>query len=154
MLCALRLTNIRFVQCFSLSSLNCEFVRLCVSFRYAYFASQTSGLCNACTSVLFGILHACVFMFCVLRLTNISFVQCFSLGSLLSLHAYIGHVLLCVFFDLQGFAALPVVFIPLDLLVSCIYFYVLIFADSLFLVLFASSLAFYCFLFYCCFSST
>ena len=28
----------------------------------------------------------------------------------------------------------------MDLLVSCIYFYVLIFADSLFLVLFASSL--------------
>ena len=33
----------------------CEFARLCVSFRYAYFASQTSGLCSACTLVPFGI---------------------------------------------------------------------------------------------------
>ena len=57
-----------------------KFVRLCVSFRYAYFASQTSGLCSACTSVPFGILHACVFMFCVLRLANTGFVECFSLG--------------------------------------------------------------------------
>ena len=54
-----------------------KFVRLCVSFRYAYFASQTSGLCSACTSVPFRILHACVFMFCVLRLANTGFVQCF-----------------------------------------------------------------------------
>ena len=36
--------------------------RLCVSFRYAYSASQTSGLCSACTSVPFGILRACVFV--------------------------------------------------------------------------------------------
>ena len=73
-----------------------EFVRLYVSFCYAYFASQTSGLCSACTSVSFGILHPCVFMFCVLCLTNIGFVQCFSLGSLLkSLYAFVCHVLLC-----------------------------------------------------------
>ena len=75
----------------------CEFVRLCVSFRYAYFASQTSGLCSACTSVPFGILHACAFMFCVLCLTNIGFVQCFSLGSLLKSLYAVSHVLFCVF---------------------------------------------------------
>ena len=104
-----------------------KFVPLCVLFRYAYFTLQTSGLCSACTSVLFGILHACVFMFCVLRhkhrvcavlfprlllsfyacvchvllcvlcLTNIGFVQCFSLASLLkSLYAYVCRALLCV----------------------------------------------------------
>ena len=78
LLCALRLTSIGFVHCFSLGSLNCEFVRLCVSFRYSYFASQTSGLCSACTSVPFGILHACVFMFCVLRLAYTGFAKCFS----------------------------------------------------------------------------
>ena len=102
----------------------CEFVRLCVSFRYAYFASQTSGLCSACSSVPFGILHACVFyvlralprkhrlfprpllslyacvcyvLLCVLCLANIWFVQCFSLGFLFkSLYAYVCHFLLCV----------------------------------------------------------
>ena len=39
-----------------------KFVRLC----YAHSASQTSGLCNACTSVPFGILHACVLCFACL----------------------------------------------------------------------------------------
>ena len=103
-----------------------KFVPLCVLFRYAYFTLQTSGLCSACTSVLFGILHACVFMFCVLRhkhrvcavlfprlllsfyayvcrallcvlcLTNIGFVKCLSLGPLLSLYVYLCHVMLCV----------------------------------------------------------
>ena len=79
MLCVLRLTNIGFVQCFC-PRFPIEFVRLCVAFCYTYFASQTSGLCSACTSVPFGILHACVFMSCVLRLANTRFVQCFSLG--------------------------------------------------------------------------
>ena len=51
-----------------------------LKYLFRYFASQTSGLCSACTSVLFGILHACVFMFCVLCLANTGFVQCFSLG--------------------------------------------------------------------------
>ena len=63
-----------------LPSVPFEFVRVCVAFCYTYFASQTSGLCSACTSVPFGILHACVFMSCVLRLANTRFVQCFSLG--------------------------------------------------------------------------
>ena len=49
--------------------------------------------------------YVCHVMLRVLRLTNISFVQCFSLGSLLSFHSYIGHVLLWVFFDLHSFAA-------------------------------------------------
>ena len=79
MLCVLRLTNIGFVQCFC-PRFPIEFVRVCVAFCYTYFASQTSGLCSACTSVPFGILHACVFMSCVLRLANTRFVQCFSLG--------------------------------------------------------------------------
>ena len=56
----LRLTNIGFVQCFSLGPpfevCTLMFVMLC----YAYFASQTSGLCSA-----------------------------FALGSLLSLYAYV-----------------------------------------------------------------
>ena len=73
-----------------------EFARLCVSFCYANFASQTSGLRSACTSVPFGISHACVFTFCVLRLANTGFVQCFSLRPLLSLYACVCHVLLCV----------------------------------------------------------
>ena len=83
------------MHCFSLDSLNCEFVRLCVSFRYAYFASQTSGLCSACTSVPFGILHACVFMFCVLRLAYTGFAQFFSPRPLLSLYACVCHIMLC-----------------------------------------------------------
>ena len=57
--CVLRLTNIGFVQCFSLGPL------------WSLYAC------------------VCRVMLCVLRLTNIGFVQCFSLGSLLSLHAYV-----------------------------------------------------------------
>ena len=62
---------------------------------YAYFPSQTSGLCSAFPSAPLLSLYAylCRVMLCVFRLTNISFVQCSSLGSLLSFHAYIGHVL-------------------------------------------------------------
>ena len=109
MLCVLRLTNIGFVQCFC-PRFPIEFVRLCVAFCYTYFASQTSGLCSACTSVpiwnfarvRFHVLRAsprkhqvCAVLFprpllslyacvchgllCVLCLTNIGFVQCFSL---------------------------------------------------------------------------
>ena len=50
--------------------------------------------------------YLCHVMLCVLRLTNISFVQCISLGSLLVYTLCICHVLLCVFFYLHGFAAL------------------------------------------------
>ena len=94
---------------------------------FACFASQTPGLCSAFPSAPFEFVRSCLsrVLLCILCLTNSSFVQCFFLGSHFKLHAYIG-----------------------------IYFYVLIFADLLFLVLFASSLASYCFLFYCCFSST
>ena len=35
-------------------------------------------------------------LFCVLRLTNIGFVQCFSLSPLWSLYAYVCHIMLCV----------------------------------------------------------
>ena len=52
------------------------------TYCFAHFASQTSGLCSACTSAPYGILHACFFMFCVLRLANTGFVQCLHLGSL------------------------------------------------------------------------
>ena len=132
-----------------------------VTYCFAYFASQTSGLCNvfpsvpfevctflclvslcvlrlknfgfvnlcACTSVPFGILHACVIMFCVRKhrvcavffprpllsfyacvyhvllcvfsLTNIGIVQCFSLGPLLSLYALIFVMLCCMYFASQ-----------------------------------------------------
>ena len=44
--------------------------------------------------------YLCHVMLCVLHLKNISFVQCISIGSLLSVHACIGHVFLCVFFSI------------------------------------------------------
>ena len=69
LLCIFSLTNIGFVQCFSLGSL--------LKSLYAYVS------------------HV---LLCVFSVTNIGFVQCFSLGSLLkSLYAYVSHVLLCVF---------------------------------------------------------
>ena len=54
-----------------------------ITYCFAYFASQTSGLCNAFPSVPFEV---CALMFvillCALRLTNIGFVQCLHVGSL------------------------------------------------------------------------
>ena len=40
--------------------------------------------------------YACHILFCVFSLTNIGFVQCLSLRSLLSLYAYLCRVMLCV----------------------------------------------------------
>ena len=66
MLCVLRPTNIGCVQCFSLGSLLSLYAYVSRFVMRFVIASKTSGLCSACTSVPFGILHACVFMFCVL----------------------------------------------------------------------------------------
>ena len=86
-LCVLRLTNIGFVQCLHLGSL-WNFARVFLCF------SQTSGLCSAFPSAPCSSFYAylCHVTLCVLRFTKISFVQCFRLDSLFSLHAYIGHV--------------------------------------------------------------
>ena len=117
MLCALRLTNIGCVQRLHLGSLVSlyRFVmrtsphkhRVCAVlaprfplefctrvFMFCVLCLTTSGLCSAfrsapCSSFYAYLSHVTL---CVLRLTNISFVQFFPLGSFLSLHAYIGHV--------------------------------------------------------------
>ena len=55
---------------------------------FAYFASQTPGLCSAIPSAPIKfvvrlcciLLYSVIFLFCVLCLTNIGFVQCFSFG--------------------------------------------------------------------------
>ena len=74
-----------------------ESVRLCVSFCYAFcYRLTTSGLCSACTSVPFGILHACVFMFCVLPPCKHRVFAMLFPRPLLSLYACVCHVLLCV----------------------------------------------------------
>ena len=88
MLC---LTNIGFVQCYSLCS--CKVCRTLVfnfalfsNFCFACFASQTSGLCSAFPSApvksFTGFCYAFFrTLFCVFCLTNTGFVQCYSLGS-------------------------------------------------------------------------
>ena len=84
----LRLTNIGFVQCLHLGSL-WNFARVC------FYVLRTSPRIHRVCEVLFPrpllSLYACVchIMLCALRLTNIGFVQCFSLGSLVSLYAYV-----------------------------------------------------------------
>ena len=40
--------------------------------------------------------NVCRILLRVISLTNIGFVQCLSLGPLLNLYAYLGHVMLCV----------------------------------------------------------
>ena len=121
--CVLRVTNIEFVQCFSLGSLWHLYAYVChyvmrtsphkhrvsavlarrfpfefctrVFLCFACFASQTPGLCSTFPSAPFWV---CTLVFVTFCLTNIGFVQCFSLGSLLkSLYAYVSHVLWCVF---------------------------------------------------------
>ena len=63
MFCVLCLINIGFVRCYSLGSWK-FFARLClvyfsVNFCYAYFASQTSGLCSAFPSLPVIFWQAC-----------------------------------------------------------------------------------------------
>ena len=87
MLC---LTNIGFVQCYSLGSrkvcctLVFNFV-LFSNFCFAFFASQTSGLCSAFPSApVKSVTRFCYALvrtlFCVFCLTNTGFVQCYSFG--------------------------------------------------------------------------
>ena len=74
----------------------CTRVLLC----FAYFASQTPSLCIVLFPRPLLSLYACVchVFLCVLCLTNIGFLQCFSLGSLLKSLYAVCHVLFCVFY--------------------------------------------------------
>ena len=88
MLC---LTNIGFVQCYSLGcpKVCCMLVfnfALFSNFCFACFASQTSGLCSAFPSTpVKSVTRFCYALvrtlFCVFCLTNTGFVQCYSLVS-------------------------------------------------------------------------
>ena len=90
MLCVLCLINIGFVRCYSLGSWK-FFARLClvyfsVNFCYAYFASQTSGLCSAFPSLPVIFWQACFvlsskILLCVLCLSNNCLCSINSLGS-------------------------------------------------------------------------
>ena len=70
-----------------------KFVRLCL----LCYVMRTSPHKHRVCAVLFSrfplnfvrLCLLCYVMLCVLRLTNIGFVQCFSLGSLFSLYAYV-----------------------------------------------------------------
>ena len=65
-------------------------------YSFACFASQTQGLCSAFPRPSLEFVRFCLSrIVCVLRLTNIGFVQCFSLGPLWSLYAYVCYVMLC-----------------------------------------------------------
>ena len=99
LLCVLRSTNIGFVQCLHLSSL-WNFARVCF---YVLRASPCKH--RVCEYFFLGLpflkrLYSYVFpvLLCVFSLTNIGFVRCLSLGPLLSLYAYLCHVIimLCV----------------------------------------------------------
>ena len=62
-------------------------------YSFACFASQTQGLCSAFPRPSLEFVRFCLSrIVCVLRLTNIGFVQCFSLGPLWSLYAYVCYV--------------------------------------------------------------
>ena len=84
-------TNSGFVQCYSLGSSKvcCTLAfnfALFSNFCFACFASQTSGLCSAfplasiksVTRFCYPLVRT---LFCVFCLTNIQFVQCYSLAS-------------------------------------------------------------------------
>ena len=106
-------TNSGFVQCYSLGSSKvcCTLAfnfALFSNFCFACFASQTSGLCSAfplasiksVTRFCYPLVRT---LFCVFCLTNIQFVQCYSLASRqVLLHACVyfalfGNFLLCLF---------------------------------------------------------
>ena len=89
------LTNIGFVQCFSLGSLLKSLYAYVSHVLWCVFSLANIGFvqCLSLGPLLSLYAYLCLVMLCVLRLKNISIVQCFSLGSLKSLHAYIGHVL-------------------------------------------------------------
>ena len=98
LLCVLRLTNFGFVQCLHLSSLR-NFARVCC------YVLRASPRKHRVCAVLFPrpilSLYACFCHVFVMRTlicrTNIGFVNCFSLGSLLKrLYAYLCHVMLCI----------------------------------------------------------
>ena len=91
--CVLCLTNTGLVRCYSLGSRKvCSMLVFIlvysVVFCFARFASQTPGLCSATPSApvkfvaclcLFCFIQYTNFLLCVFCLTNIGFVQCFSL---------------------------------------------------------------------------
>ena len=91
MFCVFCLTNTGFVQSYSLgpNKVCCTLVlyfALFSNFCFAYFASQTSGLCSAFPSApVKSVTRFCYalvrHLFSVLCLTNTGFVQCYSLGS-------------------------------------------------------------------------
>ena len=94
MFCVFCLTNTGFVQCYSLGSRKvcCTLVlhfALFSNFCFAWFASQTLGLCSAFPSAhvksvtLLLRFSQCLVrtLFCVFCVTNTGFVQCYSLGS-------------------------------------------------------------------------
>ena len=124
MLRALRLTNIGFVQCLQLGSL-WNFARVC--FYVLRASPRKHRVCSALfpRPLLIFYARVCHVLLCVLCLTNIGFVQCFSLGSLSkSLYAYLSRVLLLCVFSLanMGFVQClslgpPVKFVRLSL--SC-----------------------------------
>ena len=91
MFCVFCLTNTGFVQCYSLGSRKvcCTLVlhfALFSNFCFAWFASQTLGLCSAFPSAhVKSVTRFCYALvrtfFCVFCVTNTGFVQCYSLGS-------------------------------------------------------------------------
>ena len=82
--CAMLLPSVPFEVC----------TLMFVMLFYAYFASQTSGLCSAFALGSLSSLYAYVSrLLYVLRLTNFGFVQCLHLGSLLNFARVRFHVL-------------------------------------------------------------
>ena len=113
--CVLCLTNTGLVHCYSLGSRKvCSMLvfilAYSVIFCFARFASQTPGLCSATLSApvkfvaclcLFCFIQYTNFLLCLFCLTNIRFVQCFSLRLPSSLNpfgffALLSLLLLCV----------------------------------------------------------
>ena len=95
---------------------------LLVTYCFAYFASQTSGLCNAFPSVPFDI---CTLMFvirlCALRLTNIGLVQCLRVGCLWNFARVCFLCFACFASQTPGLPCSARTSVPFGILHACVY---------------------------------